>query len=478
MATKALTNQTNGTSAVFNEMLPVDPFRSLYVHFGMLLGVDDFQTLDAYHRGKMWYHSAWLHGEGVVWGLQVVLPQVPVAEDDSEAEPMFSGEVKVEPGLALDGLGRELYLEHLACLNIAAWYQAHQDDEALKNIAVVVDKDTGDIIFDAHVSLEFRGCLTRQVPALSEPCDGASTTTAYSRVVETVKVCMNPGLATEHAKGSYHRLRLLFGIDQAEKDDQGVTTESDQDVLDARAEIEAASEEQKAALCHQWFKHFAILDEMDISPEPETGTSQFASFPRTTPGTIVLANINGLRLHQEDGVWRVIEGCVDNMVRPFLLPTCEIQDLLCSGLVVGANSPAPVEGGEPAAIEDAGGPRIDEKSVELEGTEMIHFKVLGGPLMKASVDARGLLVSAFDTGSGWMPVSIKTVSYDLDKECVSVELQDAPDCNLIRLIVKGTGESPFMGRNRIPLAGGTDSAPGSIHNGTDFVFMFRARSGS
>ncbi len=177
-------------------------------------------------------------------------------------------------------------------------------------------------------------------------------------------------------------------------------------------------------------------------------------------------------------MWRVIEGCVDNMVRPFLLPTCAIQDLLCSGLAVGANYPAPVEGGEPAAIEDAGGPRIDGQSVELEGTEMIHFVVLGGPLMKASVDTRALFISAFDTRDGWIPVTIKTVSYDLENERVSVELRDAPGGNLIRLIVKGTGESPFMGRNRIPLAGGTDSAPGSIHNGTDFVFMFRARSGS
>jgi hypothetical protein len=477
VATEALANQTNGTSAVFNEMLPVDPFRSLYVHFGMLLGVDDFQTLDAYHRGKMWYHSAWLHGQGVIWGLEVVLPELPIADDDFEAEPTIDGEVKVQPGLALDGLGRELYLEHSACLNIAAWYQAHQDDDDLQSI-VEVDEETGDISFDAHVSLEFRGCLSRQVPALSEPCDGTSTTTAYSRVVETVKVCMNPGAASEHGKDSYHRLRLLFGIDQPEVDEEGVTTESDQDVLDARIEIESASEEQKAALCQQWFKHFAILDEMDITPESEAGTTQFSSFPRTTPGTIVLANINGLRLHLEDEVWSVIQGSVDNMVRPFLLPTCTIQDLLCSGLAVGESSPEPIESEETAAVQDAGGPRIDEQSIELEGTEMLHFNVLGGPLMKASADAQGLCISAFDTRDGWIPVTIKTVSYDPDSNRVSVELRDAPGGNLIRLIVKGTGESPFMGRNRIPLAGGSESGPGSIHNGTDFVFMFRARSGS
>ena len=51
----------------------VDPFRALHVHFGMLMGVDDFETIDAYHRGKMWLHSSWLHREGVLWGLRVAL---------------------------------------------------------------------------------------------------------------------------------------------------------------------------------------------------------------------------------------------------------------------------------------------------------------------------------------------------------------------------------------------------------------------
>lgn len=477
MNTETLANQTTGSSGLSNEMLPVDPFRSLYVHFGMLLGVDDFQTLDAYHRGKMWYHSAWLHGQGVIWGLRVALPEMPITDGDFEAEPRLDGEVVVQPGLGLDGLGRELYLENSACLNIAAWYQAHQDDEDLQSV-VIVDEDTGDITFDAHVSLEFRACLSRQVPALSEYCDSASSSTAYSRVVETVKVCMNPGAVSEHVKDSYHRLRLLCGIDQAELDEEGVTTELDQDVLDARTDIENTDEEQRAALLHQWFKHFAVLDGMDISADSEISSTQFASFPRTIPGTIVLANINGLRLHQEGEIWSVIQGSVDNMVRPFLLPTCTIQDLLCSGLPVGESSPTPIDGDESVVSPDAGGPRIDHQSVELEGTEMIHFTVLGGPLMKASADARGLSISAFDTRDGWIPVIIKTVSYDSDNNRVSVELRDAPGGNLIRLIVKGTGESPFMGRNRIPLAGGVDSGPGSKHNGTDFVFMFRARSGS
>jgi len=46
----------------------------------------------------------------------------------------------------------------------------------------------------------------------------------------------------------------------------------------------------------------------------------------------------------------------------------------------------------------------------------------------------------------------------------------------VRLIVKGTGSYPFMGRNRIPLAGAVGAAHGSKIDGNDFVSMIRIRS--
>ena len=82
------------TEAELEGLLRLDPFSSLNVHFGMLLGVEDFRTVDAYHRGKMWLHSAWLHRQGTIWGLAVTTDKP-------------SSEVRVSPGLAVDGLGRE-----------------------------------------------------------------------------------------------------------------------------------------------------------------------------------------------------------------------------------------------------------------------------------------------------------------------------------------------------------------------------------
>src|SRR5690349_7074639 len=123
-----------------SSLTPISPYLGLNYHFGMLLGVDDFGTEQAYHRGKMRLHNAWLHRDGVVWGLKVEL--------DTE-----HGEVRVLPGLALDGAGHELHLEADACVNVGAWFEKHKDDDGFE-----VTESDGEFTFDAHVTISHRAC--------------------------------------------------------------------------------------------------------------------------------------------------------------------------------------------------------------------------------------------------------------------------------------------------------------------------------
>jgi hypothetical protein len=170
------TKTCNGTSsAADGELLPLSPYYALHYTFGMLLGVDDFDTEQAYHRAKMRLHNAWLHGEGVVWGLGVLL--------DTK-----SGETRVQAGLATDLAGRELHLDGDACLNVGEWYAVHKAD---------VNNTSGDPNapkFDAHIVIRFKTCLARPIPALAPTCQGAGAgDTAYSRVLETIEILMRPG---------------------------------------------------------------------------------------------------------------------------------------------------------------------------------------------------------------------------------------------------------------------------------------------
>lgn len=459
---------TYDSSTDLDAMLPVDPFRSLLVHFGMLLGVDDFQTVDAYHRGKMWLHSAWLHREGAIWGLGVDLNH-------------SRNEIRAAPGLALDGRGREMFLAADACLNIAAWYAAHKGEPDLA--AVVEKSEDGTVRFDSHVTIRFKGCLARQVPAMNAPCDGSGTTTAYSRVVETVELDLHPGLAVPDAQKEFHLLRLLFGLDEA-VEKEGHVIARDQEVLDARAEILALPAAEQPAAYLEAFNRFAVLDEMKMEPAHKEDRDVFCLFPKTEPAALVLANIIGITLTPDGETYSLSGGEVDNTVRRVLLPTAEIQELLCGPICRCTHPPqaagGETEGGETpsisseAPVRDAGGPRIDPK-VTIVG-ETITFTTIGAPLLKASVEARGVSVTSFDLKDGWIQETVDSVDYDVTTKTVTVALQNAPGGDLVRLIVKGTGAYPFLDRNRIPLAGSVGGRPGTTTNGNDFVSMIMVRS--
>ncbi len=448
--------------------LLASPFYAPRYHFGMLLGVDDFDTEQAYHRGKMRLHNAWLHREGVVWGYDVRVPEV------TGRPGVLLGEVQVEPGLALDAAGHELHLDARACLSLAAWYEAHRDDEGLE-----VRGTDAEVVFDAHVVIRFRACLSRQVPALLEPCAGASSETAYSRTSETVEILLRPGLSPARPY-PYHRLRVLFGLEAA-------ASPADDDVRDARTAVLAKAPAEQPAAYLEAFRRFAALDEIDLQPFVRPDGTGSTLFPGEEDAPVVLADLRDVTLTEQDGRLTLTSAKVETAVRPSHVATSTIQELLCGPLFGAAAAPAPAPADGPAPVSpaadapageaaaappDAGGPRVDPASVVLKG-ETITFQV-SSPLSAASVEASSFVVAAYDRRDGWSTVDVKGASVKDDR--VTVDLTTAPGGNLVRLIARGTGDSPLLGTNLVPLAGAVGGPlPGTAHDGHDFVFMLKRR---
>src|SRR5262249_18432655 len=142
MSTTATGTSSDTVCIPDERSLPDGPFTALRYHFGMLLGVDDFETEQRYHRGKMRLHNAWLHRAGIVWGLDV-------------ESLLDKRELRVQPGLALDPSGRELHLDVACCMDIGKWYDENGDDIEDK----VVDED-GTVHFDGRVEIVFCSCGT------------------------------------------------------------------------------------------------------------------------------------------------------------------------------------------------------------------------------------------------------------------------------------------------------------------------------
>ena len=417
-------------------LTPISPYLGIHYHFGMLLGVDDFETEQAYHRGKSRLHNAWLHRDGVVWGLEVQLDTA-------------KGEVRVLPGLALDGVGRELHLQATACVNLGAWFEEHRGDAGFS-------VTEGKVTFNAYVVASFRACLTRQVPALTQSCEGSGADTAYSRVFETLELQLVPGLAPPPATPLSHGLRLLFDLDVAQISEDGSVDPGDQDILDARAAVFAKPLAERHPAWSALFRRVAAADEMHYLPAIDPETNETLLFPAPDSAPVLLAEIKDIVLEQQTSGWKLSGGEVGNHVRLAHVPTRAIQELLCASLP-RASSPA-----------DAGGPRVDANSVIISGTS-VSFEV-DRDLHQQSVTPAGFSVSDFDAAIGWRVATIGSSTYNSANKKVTLTLNTAVSSQA-RLIVYGTGATPLLGRDSLPLAGAVGDPPASAHNGRDFVFM-------
>jgi hypothetical protein len=398
----------------------------------MLLGVDDFNTEQAYHRGKSRLHNAWLHREGVLWGLDVKLDTA-------------HNEIRVTPGLALDAAGRELHLDAEACVDVTQWYNVHSKDPGFTPTATA----TG-VKFDAHVVIAFQACLTRQVPALMEPCDNSSTDTAYSRVYETVKLSLLPNLAGTVAK-PYHRLRLLFGLDAPILKTDGTPTADDQAVLDDRNRILGLASANQPAAYLAAFRKYAALDEIGLQPATGPDGSTVLLFPAGDDTVILLANIKDITLDDQGGTMKLTGGSIDRSVRPSHVATATIEELLC-----GLHLPAPTQTG----------PQIKTGSVSITASTTITLQT-DSDVNPNSVKPAAFSATSFDPAAGWTDLVVSGAAWTAATKTIKLTLTNAPTAGThVRLIARGTGPVPVMGANNIPL-GGADTGP----DGRDFVYM-------
>jgi hypothetical protein len=412
-----------------------DPFTSLAVHYGMLLGVPDLETLAGHGWAKVRLHNAWLHGEGVVWGYGVSL--------DAE-----SREVRVEPGLALDGLGRELYLPVRSCLDLAQWFDEHEDELQTTHVE-------GGVSFDAHVVAGFRACLARPVPALVTPCEGATAETAFSRLQETVELFLRPGRAPQRIE-RYPRLRRLLGLPASSGD-----AEEDARVDAAITEVVQAPGGERRARWLAAVRRFAARDVIALSPE--------GLFPVAEPGEVVVAELRGLTVKTAEPRTVAVDE-IDPGVRWSHVATTTLSELAAFPPPTSA-PPTAAGPGEPGGPADAGGPRVLPDTAAVEG-DAITFRVTEPPVAATLTDA--VEVHRLDDEQGWVAEEVTQVGYHGGHRRVRVRLAAAPAADaVLRVTVRGTGPRPVVAEVsgiHLPLAGLAGGPPGGRHEGHDAVF--------
>jgi hypothetical protein len=435
--------------------LPADAFTSLRVSYGMLLGEADFEVLMGNPRGKGMLHAAWLHGSGVIWGFGV-------SWTPNETDPTGGGLLRVEQGLALDGWGRELRLDRAECLDLGAWAA-----EQLR-LAPEPEKD-----LHGWVIAEFATCLDHPVPALADPCDVNRRHEVCARVIETVRLRIRAD--RPHPPPDHPRVRRLLGLDCDPTEPRLPTCGSpdctkpehqpdtvDADVAAAGEAMAAANPEGRACCLLRELRRLAVLDAEQLAPAVEDGDVA-GLFPVTENDSgVVLARLrmrvsgNGECVRLQD-VEVTRDGC------RALLPTATIQELL-----VGSAPRHAVGGGH----GDAGGPRLVNGSLSWSTDRTsLRFR-LTAPALAGSQRTAVTVTSL--SPDRWVRSDIHDVTLHEEDRLVAVHLDQRPTHPLVRVRIRGTGDTPLLGRDPVaPFAGVEAGPPGSTYDGHDAVLMNR-----
>lgn len=152
---------------------PGDPFTRLRYAYGQLLGAEDFTAEQRYFLLRSRLHNAALHGYGTVWGLKV------------DSQPNGTElQLTCAPGLAIDALGREVYVPQKVCLDVTGL--AASDFWAGLPLPTGAEGRRRRV----YVVLRYRACLGEPAPAIAPPCSGEDAALAPSRVSDGYRLCL------------------------------------------------------------------------------------------------------------------------------------------------------------------------------------------------------------------------------------------------------------------------------------------------
>jgi hypothetical protein len=158
---------------------------------GMLLGADDFEAEQLYHRGRLARALRYLHGAGTVAGLQVELAAALAAGVDPGFPRGREESLLVRPGVAIDRLGRLIEVPSAACIRLDRWYNGQPPDRLT---AALHPKDGADPYNGVVVDVFIRHflCERGKTPAFADGPFDALDAVRPSRLREFYKLELVP----------------------------------------------------------------------------------------------------------------------------------------------------------------------------------------------------------------------------------------------------------------------------------------------
>lgn len=145
------------------------PDRLAY-QIGLLLGAEDLEAEQRYHRGMLGRALRFLHGHGTAAGLEVRWQEPLAAGDDPDFPEGREEEIVVRPGLAVDRIGRIIEVPRQACIRLSAWLSQQPSADLAQAFHTAVDDGAGGSVdaIVADVFVRYVVCERGKTPAFAE----------------------------------------------------------------------------------------------------------------------------------------------------------------------------------------------------------------------------------------------------------------------------------------------------------------------
>ncbi len=146
---------------------------------GMMLSLPAINAEQRYHRQRVNRLQYWFQGAGTLLGLAVK----QVAAVTAEAGEDQSLRLVVSPGIAIDGLGRELLCHEPYCVNLRDWLEAQKaSDSAFLQNALTLDKSA----IQFSVTIRYQASSSGLQPVLARTINGGIDPVQPSRVKDAL----------------------------------------------------------------------------------------------------------------------------------------------------------------------------------------------------------------------------------------------------------------------------------------------------
>lgn len=277
-----------------------EPLRRVSYEAGMMLGLEATRDEQAYHRRRLTRHQYWLHGYGTLAGMNVSMTP---DSHDNDSDDLDDLQLRVGPGVGIDGLGREVMVHETHCIRLKQWLEAQSEATLLEGY------DAGEQQLWLKVTVRYKDCPIARQPVLSRKLNLSTDAVQPSRTADSVQLELIPELppgegSDRHAPWGSH--------DAVAGEDPGLSDLEQQTLDDLRDSNPVAGEQLalQARLLH-------ALDDRGLSThnlahELEDGARLLLARIRIDTGSPDSPTVNPGLIH------------INNLVRPFLTTASQL----------------------------------------------------------------------------------------------------------------------------------------------------------